>query len=233
MRTGRMKRGFTLIETVVTVGIVAAMAAVVIPQVAKQFDAADPTRFQNDMKNLQTAIETFSVNVKELPGDLDDLTNTPGVVAGEDSTITNATTAPVFTSTAGLWNGPYIDLAIVDASDTDETFTTGYNATVLDSFVCFDSGNQERGVSQGSSAGTGDPTCQNAQVGQRFLAVQITGILCQPGVAGSVFMELNELFDGTTEAGNADVLGRIRCRSAGGTRISDVPVVYFLAVGIS
>ena len=35
MRTGRMKRGFTLIETVVTVGIVAAMAAVVFGAMAK------------------------------------------------------------------------------------------------------------------------------------------------------------------------------------------------------
>ena len=46
MRTGftRSKRGFTLVETVVTVGIVAALAAVVYPTVVKQFDAADPTR---------------------------------------------------------------------------------------------------------------------------------------------------------------------------------------------
>src|SRR5688572_2935671 len=108
MRTGRMKRGFTLIETVVTVGIVAAMAAVVIPQVARQFDAADPTRIQNDLKNIQTAIETFSVNVKQLPGDIDDLANFP-TDAG-DSTLTTATTITDFTSTeVALWQGPYLD----------------------------------------------------------------------------------------------------------------------------
>ena len=75
MRMGRkfLKRGFTLIETVVTVGIIATMAAVVIPQISKQFDAADPTRLQNDLKNLQSAVETFNVNVKVMPGDIDDL----------------------------------------------------------------------------------------------------------------------------------------------------------------
>src|SRR5215210_7519942 len=114
MRTGRMKRGFTLIETVVTVGIIAAMAAVVIPQVAKQFDAADPTRVQNDLKNLQTAIEAFSVNVRTVPGDLDDLANQIAITV--DSSLSTATTGmPVITATqAGLWNGPYVDFAILE-----------------------------------------------------------------------------------------------------------------------
>jgi prepilin-type N-terminal cleavage/methylation domain-containing protein len=233
MRTVRIRRGFTLIETVVTVGIVAAMAAVVIPQVAKQFDAADPTRFQNDMKNIQTAIETFSVNVKQLPGDLDDLMNQPGT-GNEDSTITNATTQPIFTSTAGLWNGPYLDVAIRDSLDTDATVVTGFQGTILDSFVCFDSANNERGVSEGSSLTPTAQfqTCPNAQAGQRFLAVQVTNIACST-TAGSIFMQINELFDGTGEGANPDALGRIRCRAAGGARATDVPVVYFLAVGIS
>ena len=231
MRTGRTKRGFTLIETVVTVGIVAAMAAVVIPQVAKQFDAADPARIQNDFKNIQTAIETFNVNVKQLPGDLDDLVNTPGVVTDEDSTITTAATQPVFTSTAALWKGPYIDLAIRDEQNADETVTTGYGALLLDNFVCYDSGNDTFGVSQGSSgaAATDDQACPGAQSGMRFLSLQVTGVPCVD-TAGSVFMSINELFDGTSEGTDAETLGRVRCSVDGAT--TDKDVVYFLAIAL-
>src|SRR5688572_17848087 len=134
MRTGRVmrKRGFTLIETVVTVGIVAAMAAVVIPQVAKQFDAADPTRIQNDLKNLQTAIETYGLNVRSLPTDMDDLANRVTVAAPADSTFSSATSAALSGLENTLWNGPYVDQSIttgVTAADS-ATIPTGYGAKI-------------------------------------------------------------------------------------------------------
>src|SRR5688572_9859014 len=145
MRTGRVmrKRGFTLIETVVTVGIVAAMAAVVIPQVAKQFDTADPTRIQNDLKNLQTAMETYFVNVKELPADIDDLSNP--LIATQDTIIGSATTVSVNTAVASLWKGPYVDLAVPLDADFDAAFTTGYGARIVEGFVCYNSTNNEHG----------------------------------------------------------------------------------------
>jgi prepilin-type N-terminal cleavage/methylation domain-containing protein len=58
------RRGFTLVETVVTVGIVAALAAVVYPTVVKQFDSADPAKTAEDLNNITTAIEVFGVNVR-------------------------------------------------------------------------------------------------------------------------------------------------------------------------
>src|SRR5438552_7816525 len=78
MRTAERskKRGFTLVETVVTVGIIAALAAVVYPTVVKQFDSADPTRVAEDLGNVRTGIETFSINVRPLqPKDVEDLAN--------------------------------------------------------------------------------------------------------------------------------------------------------------
>ena len=234
MRTGRMKRGFTLIETVVTVGIVAAMAAVVIPQVAKQFDAADPTRIQNDLKNLQTAVETFNVNVKAMPGDLDDLMNTIAIT--EDSSLTTAASGlPTFTAAqVALWQGPYADQSILDLADTDAKILTGYGASILDSFVCYASTNNQHGVSEGSAAGAtaDDVACPGTGTGQRFLAFQITGITCSTA-AGSVYMNVNELFDGVGET-NAATAGRVRCETAAatGTDDTDVDVVWFLAVPI-
>jgi prepilin-type N-terminal cleavage/methylation domain-containing protein len=80
------KRGFTLVETVVSVGIVAALAAVVYPAVVKQFDSADPTRMAEDLGSLSTAIETFGVNVRpQQPDDIEDLVLRPVAGGGADS----------------------------------------------------------------------------------------------------------------------------------------------------
>jgi prepilin-type N-terminal cleavage/methylation domain-containing protein len=235
MRTGRMKRGFTLIETVVTVGIVAAMAAVVIPQVAKQFDAADPTRIQNDLKNLQTAVETFNVNVKAMPGDLDDLANP--ILALEDTSLTVAATGlPTFTdpSQTGLWKGPYVDIAVANDISTDESMVSGFGARILDSFVCYNSTTDEHGVSEATGVNTADNLgCPNV-AGQKFLAFQITGVTCS-ATAGTIFREINDLFDGTAETAAA-TQGRVRCMATAAStplKDTDVDVVYFLAVPIS
>jgi prepilin-type N-terminal cleavage/methylation domain-containing protein len=233
MRTA-MRKGFTLIETVVTVGIVAAMAAVVIPQVAKQFDAADPTRVQNDLKNIQTAVEAFSVNVKALPGDIDDLANQTALL--EDSSLTTSATAlPTFSATEnGLWKGPYIDVSVVDLQDTDMSITTGYGALILDTFVCYNSLDNQHGISfetRTAGAVANDNACPNT-TGQKFLALQITGVKCLT-TAGSAFLSINELFDGANETSPA-ANGRVRCTVAGaGTKAAGVDVVHFLSVPIS
>lgn len=237
MRTGRMKRGFTLIETVVTVGIVAAMAAVVIPQVARQFDVADPTRIANDLKNIQTAIETYSVNVRTLPGDLDDLANPIAVGVNGDSTLTTATAAPRLNGSENtLWQGPYLDQSVVQVV-TDAVIGTAYGASIVDSFVCYNSANNEHGISEATGTGaTNDVACPNAPTAgqQMFAAIQITGIPCST-TAGSTFMTLNALFDTGEAAGSEDDLGRVRCvlGTATVSKDTDVDVVYFLAVPIS
>src|SRR5262245_35059987 len=123
MLTGRVsqKRGFSLVETIVSVGIVAAMAAVVVPQVVKQFDASDTTSLQQDLKNLQTAIETFSVNHRGVfPGDIDDIANplTTGAdltVTGVDTSLVSGGTVAVYTSVT-LWKGPYVDFAVINGA---------------------------------------------------------------------------------------------------------------------
>lgn len=237
MRTGRMKRGFTLIETVVTVGIVAAMAAVVIPQVARQFDAADPTRIQNDFKNIQTAIETFNVNVKSLPGDMDDLSNPISGTGALDSLTSAATTLSAFSAAdSALWKGPYIDIATQAGLGTDTSFPTGFGLTILESFVCYQSGDNRKGISEGSvtavTGSTDDMACPNTGVpGQRFLAIQVTGITCN-AAAGTTFSEINTIFDGTETT--PLTTGRVRCQAGGSlNKTNDVAVLYFLAVPIS
>ena len=66
-RANRM--GFTLIETVVTVGLIAVMAAFVIPSVMRKADSADPVKVANDLLTISSGVQTFASDVKgALPG---------------------------------------------------------------------------------------------------------------------------------------------------------------------
>ena len=225
------KRGFTLMETVVTVGIVASLAAVVYPQVVRQFDAADPTRTQNDLKNLQTAIEAFNVNLSgALPGDLDDLANL--ITTADSSLTTVASGIPVFTSAqVALWNGPYVDFSILEAA-AESNRPSGFGALIQDDFVCYNSLDNTHGVSAATSAtAVADDVACPGNTGQKFLTIQITGVTCS--ATDAVFLAINERFDGSSET-LPTTNGRVRCEaSGGGTKATDVDVLYFLAVPIA
>jgi prepilin-type N-terminal cleavage/methylation domain-containing protein len=212
LKGARGRRGFTLIETVVTVGIVATLAAVVVPQVVKQFDAADPARIQNDLKNLQTAIETFNVNVKVMPGDLDDLANpvtedTDFSNGAADTVITGAGGVTAFTTGSNAaWNGPYIDFSLVETGTTEQTRPTGYSATIHDNFVCYNATDSPTNT-VGSPGPTLSQACPSPDATDRlFLAIRITGL----GTASDdKFKAVNDLFDGSSESDRA-TQGRVR-----------------------
>ena len=140
MRTAERskKRGFTLVETVVTVGIIAALAAVVYPTVVKQFDSADPARVAEDLGNIRTAEETFGVNVRpELPGDLEDLINRPDGAAGADRSSQRVAYTD---AEAATWNGPYLGISIPTAFNqtTDTVITTGFGAKIINRTPLYD-----------------------------------------------------------------------------------------------
>src|ERR1041384_5156930 len=71
----RNRAGFTLVETVVTVGLLAVLAAFVVPSVIRKADSADPVKVANDLNSISTALQTFTSDMKGLmPGDIQDLT---------------------------------------------------------------------------------------------------------------------------------------------------------------
>ena len=191
------KRGFTLVETVVTVGIVAALAAVVYPAVVKQFDSADPARVAEDLNNIRTGIEAFGVNVRpQQPDDIEDLVNALDVTgATEDSTLRGAVYS---TSDGAAWLGPYLGAAVpIDTTNDAQIITTGFGATILNHFALFDINAADGGASVATaSASTAE-----------FLAVRITGL------SGAAFNSINELLDGDLEstAVGRRHNGRFRC----------------------
>src|SRR3954468_1456052 len=137
----RKRSGFTLVETVVTVGLLAVLASFVIPSVIRKADAADPVKIANDLNAISTALQTFSSDLKgTLPGDIQDLTqpllsNTLcDRTAPCDSTVTHK---EKYTATqALLWKGPYLAASI--SRDPNTSLRSGYVADISNTLVRFD-----------------------------------------------------------------------------------------------
>ena len=196
------RRGFTLVETVVSVGIVAALAAVVYPQVVRQFDSADPTRAAEDLNSIRVAIETFGVNVKlQQPHDIEDLTNQISTLAADDL---NARGTAYTSTEAAMWLGPYLNLNIDAATAGNSTvvMTTGFDGVITNRLSLFDP------VVAGGFGGDTVTTANYANaIPGGFIAVKVMGL----SAAG--FNAINELIDGPQE--NTVTLrrlsGRFRC----------------------
>jgi prepilin-type N-terminal cleavage/methylation domain-containing protein len=213
MRTNRRNRhGFTLIETVVTIGIIAALAAVVYPAVVKQFDTADPARLAEDLNNIRTGIETFGVNVRpHQPKDLEDLVNLI-TVAAPDSTARGALYS---LADAANWKGPYITLSVLDAaSGNDTVVTTGFGAVILNRLGLYDVG----------LANGGDTVSTPNAATAEFIAIRIKGL------SGAAFNAVNQLLDGPTESTAAlrRQIGRFRCPSAAPADTDPCVDAYYL-----
>lgn len=217
MSPRKQRRGFTLVETVVTVGIIAALAAIIYPTVIKQFDTADPARVAEDLGNIRTGLEAFGVNVRpQLAGDIEDLINRPIVIAGTlDSTSTGSAYTAIEQS---AWLGPYVALAALPTvGQTDTVAVTGFNARIINRLNTFDIA--AAAFVGGDTVALGDPTAD-------FVAIRIVGL------SGAAFNAVNQLIDGPMEADATTrrSSGRFRCPAAAYVDNAPCANAYFLAV---
>ena len=93
--------GFTLIEVLVVLAVVIALAAVIIPQVAGRAADATPTAVISTLSTASGAIGQFKADVRRYPGRLTWLTNTTGTPT---DICGNAIPAGLLNG----WSGPYI-----------------------------------------------------------------------------------------------------------------------------
>jgi prepilin-type N-terminal cleavage/methylation domain-containing protein len=214
------KRGFTLIETVVTVGLLAVLASFVVPSVIRKADAADPVKVANDLNSIGTALQTFTSDFKGLlPGDLEELTqpvleNTVCNRANPcDSTITHQS---AFTaSQALLWKGPYLAASI--ERDPNAMLRSGYVADIANTLTRFDAVNGVPELCQ--LAGGQSVTCNGFVVtNPLYVAVRVTGLNRDQA------LQINAIIDGANEL-NPGFEGRFRFTADGS-------LAYFLAVPI-
>lgn len=192
----RVRRaGFTLIETVVTVGLIAVLAAFVVPSVLKKADSADPVKVANDLNAISTAVQTFASDVKgALPGDLEDLTeplltnSTCNSFNPCDSTITHA---DIYTAQQiRLWKGPYLAASVM--ADPTSAIRSGYVADIHNALVRFDAAN---GLPEFcSSVGTTQVPCPGfVATNPLFVAVRVDSLnLSQAQIVNGIIDGPNE-----------------------------------------
>jgi general secretion pathway protein G len=184
---GARRRGFTLIEVLVTVVVIGVLAAVVIPAVTSQVGAGDSTRVLADLNSVRTGIENFAITVRAFPGDMDDLANPITTGDGTGSPVVNFTSGQV-----DAWSGPYIEKTVSSTNVTlfFDAFPTGLGASIENRLDFCDISYQTIAV-----------VCRN--VGANYVAILINHLtLAQDTV-------LNDLIDGVGES-NAATSGRFR-----------------------
>lgn len=95
------RRGFTLPEVLVTITIVAVLAAVVVPAVLNQVSKGDTAALAGDVGALRTAISNFTTDTRHYPATIKDLVTKPG--SGDLDLMGTA----YGTAAINAWKGPY------------------------------------------------------------------------------------------------------------------------------
>ncbi len=220
MTPARRRAGFTLIETIVTVGLIAVLAAFVIPSVIQKAGAGDPVKVQNDLNTVRTAIETFATDTKAgFPHQISLLTSKP--VAATDHLIDSTL---ITSGQVSLWNGPYLGATI--SSTVKDSIATGYTAYIRNFIDRYDI------VNNAAAHDTlGVVNVAFSATSTLFAAIRIDGLTVAQAKA------MNTLFDGANDANLGDgsnTTGRFRFLAPAltGPQANQV-VAYYMAAPIT
>jgi prepilin-type N-terminal cleavage/methylation domain-containing protein len=124
-RTG-LRRGFTLAELLVSLALIALLAAVLIPTVAGQLLKGDAGRVASDLNAVQTGIEQFLADVHRYPGKYSDLSK---VITTTASTHTDILGNAYTSGLVSKWKGPYVTKDTLNA-----VVPTGFGGNIVNVF---------------------------------------------------------------------------------------------------
>jgi prepilin-type N-terminal cleavage/methylation domain-containing protein len=104
------RKGFTLAEVLVTLSIIAIMAAVLLPALNSQIGKGDAGRVASDLTNLQTGAQAFLSDVHRYPSSVTHLTTQ---ITGSQ---TDRLGAQYPSTLVAKWKGPYVQKDIIAPS---------------------------------------------------------------------------------------------------------------------
>ncbi len=126
-RTNERKTGFTLAEVLVTIAILAIMAAVLLPALNNQLTKGDTSRISSDLTNLRSGVQAFFSDIRQYPGSTDQLV-TPLNASSTD--ILGKSYQP---SAISAWKGPYISRDVLSNTGGRATITPAFGSLATSS----------------------------------------------------------------------------------------------------
>jgi type II secretion system protein G len=96
------KNGFTLVELLIVIIIIAVLAAIAIPKFANSSTRSKEAALKADLRMYRNAIDLFRTDTGAYPASLADLSATSAPANGKDSA------GAAKTITAADWKGPYV-----------------------------------------------------------------------------------------------------------------------------
>ena len=78
--------GFTLMELMIVIAILAILAGIVAPRMLSQLDQANVTAAKAQINSFKTAITSYKIKYKKYPSSLDELINNSGSINFLDAT---------------------------------------------------------------------------------------------------------------------------------------------------
>lgn len=220
-KSARGRAAFTLVETIVTLGLLAVLAAFVVPTVIQKAGAGDPVKVVSDLSAIRTGMETFQTDVGGVPGQLRMLTVQPTSLNHFIDSVTALRQGHVV-----AWNGPYLN-AEIGALPVD-SMATGFRGYVRNLISRYDAANNAAEFYALPGGGTGGTFNSTNTI---FAAVSIVGLTTRQAQV------VNRLIDGDDDTDvlvgpntGANIQGRFRydVPLAGGS-----VVAYYLASPMS
>jgi prepilin-type N-terminal cleavage/methylation domain-containing protein len=197
----RRRPGFTLVETIVTLGLLAVLAAFVVPTVVQKAGAGDPVKVVSDLSAMRTGLETFQTDVGGIPNQVRMLLVQPTVANHLVDSVTALKQGNV-----AAWNGPYLNAEI--GALPQDSIATGFRSYIYNAVVRYDATNNaaEFYVIAGSGTGGSFNTANTL-----FAAVTVSGLSTRQAQL------INRLIDGDDDTdvlagqnAGANVQGRFR-----------------------
>jgi prepilin-type N-terminal cleavage/methylation domain-containing protein len=124
------RRGFTLPEVLVTITLIAALAAVVVPAIAGQLKKGDPARIGQDVAAIRGAVEQFLSDVRRYPGAIQQVT---APITTSQAPLTTTAQGNYGAADAARWRGPYLSKDSIGAVNTGfgYVFKPGFEVDTL------------------------------------------------------------------------------------------------------
>lgn len=138
------RSGFTLPEILVTVTVIAVLAAVIVPTVLQYATKGDAPSALTEIEAVKKGIVSFTSDLRHYPRTLNQLVVTPttGTTAASSTDMDLANIAYTATD-VGAWKGPYFEGGIADTTTVYSLKALGlkFNNTLLkcgagNAFIC-------------------------------------------------------------------------------------------------